>query len=153
VHYSSLQDIARELRVRPLPLSRLTSNICVLDKGGKRVNMGLDLKSGARDQKVLGYSRKNPAGYWEFSSKAVDLIKDFVEKFPQFVAMLDQKNSEMMSIYDFDWVEDKNKEFERMKEWRAVHKIKQMEKTSFETEELEEVRRMMCCALILIFNL
>jgi 5'-3' exoribonuclease 1 len=153
VHYSSLQDIARELRVRPLPLSRLTSNICVLDKGGKRVNMGLDLKSGARDQKVLGYSRKNPAGYWEFSSKAVELIKDFVEKFPQFVAMLDQKNSEMMSIYDFDWVEDKNKECERMKEWRAVHKIKQMEKTSFETEELEEVRRMMCCALILFSNL
>lgn len=53
----------------------------------QRVNIGLNLKFEARGQKVLGYSRKGDGG-WEYSQRAVDLIQEYRERFPEVAQAL-----------------------------------------------------------------
>lgn len=57
-------------------VSRITSSFMVLISNGKKENVGLSLKFEAKALKVIDYSRKNDR-FWEFSQKAVDLIKDY----------------------------------------------------------------------------
>lgn len=48
----------------------------VLTSDNQKINLGLSLKFEAKALKVIGYSRKNDR-YWEFSQKAIELIKEF----------------------------------------------------------------------------
>ncbi|EPX71292.1 exonuclease II Exo2 [Schizosaccharomyces octosporus yFS286] len=73
--------VAKMLNLHPLLLSKITSSY-LITVGNKRENIGLNLKFDARNQKVLGYSRKSGTG-WEFSDKAVTLIKEYMDTFPQ----------------------------------------------------------------------
>jgi hypothetical protein len=57
-------------------LSRITSSFLVITNSNQKVNLGLSLKFEAKSLKVVGYSRKNER-YWEFSQKAIDLIKAY----------------------------------------------------------------------------
>lgn len=56
-------------------LSKITASMMVL-AGGQKTNIGLSLKFEAKGLKVIGYSRKN-GRFWEFSEKAIELIKDY----------------------------------------------------------------------------
>ncbi|KAJ5134520.1 5'-3' exoribonuclease [Penicillium atrosanguineum] len=82
--YMPSYAVARSLRLNPLVLAKITSSFSV-DVDGQRVNLGLNLKFEARKQKVLGYSRRGDSG-WEFSQKAVDLLQQYMIKFPEFFA-------------------------------------------------------------------
>ena len=75
-----------------LALSKICSSLLVLFND-QRVNIGLNLKFEAKGQKVLGYSRKGDAG-WEYSQKAVDLIQEYREKFPEVAQALTRKGGE-----------------------------------------------------------
>lgn len=48
----------------------------VLTSDHQKNNLGLSIKFEAKSLKVIDYSRKN-ARYWEFSEKAVDLIREY----------------------------------------------------------------------------
>jgi 5'-3' exoribonuclease 1 len=48
----------------------------VLTSDHQKNNLGLSIKFEAKSLKVVDYSRKN-ARYWEFSEKAVDLIREY----------------------------------------------------------------------------
>lgn len=63
----------------PLTLSKITSSLLLFGPQGK-VNAGLNLKFDAKNQKVLGYSRKTDAG-WEFSNTAIELIAAYKVRF------------------------------------------------------------------------
>ena len=57
-------------------LSKITSSFMVITSDGHKTNLGLSLKFEAKALKVIDYSRK--AGrYWEFSQKAIDLIREY----------------------------------------------------------------------------
>lgn len=73
-----------------LALSKLTSSMMV-SLGESKTNIGLNLKFEAKSQKVLGYSRKGDAG-WEFSMKAIELIKEYNARFPEVSEALENKN-------------------------------------------------------------
>lgn len=76
-----------------LTLSKITSSLLlVAPTGESRINVGLNLKFEAKQQKVLGYSRKTESG-WEFSEKAVELIREYKERFPEVIRMLDTNKS------------------------------------------------------------
>lgn len=82
--YTPSYAVAKALQLNALALSKLTSSFSVrLDDS--RVNLGLNLKFEAKKLKVLGYSRRGDTG-WEFSRSAVDLIQQYMVKFPQFIA-------------------------------------------------------------------
>lgn len=67
--------LSRTLGMSGLSLSKITSSLMLWGPESK-LNAGLNLKFEAKSQKVLGYSRKTDNG-WEFSNKAVDLIRDY----------------------------------------------------------------------------
>lgn len=82
-------DISKHLHIHPLLLSRITTTFFIIDDFGKnssRANIGLELKFETRRQKALGYTRKQGGNskIWEFSPLAIDLIKNYREKFPRF---------------------------------------------------------------------
>ena len=57
-------------------LSKVTSSFMVLTSDNAKINLGLSLKFEAKALKVIGYSRKE-GKFWEFSEKAIDLIRDY----------------------------------------------------------------------------
>lgn len=91
VQYTPSYAVANELNLDPLVLSKLTSSLTVQDKGLQRINLGLNLKFEAKQLKVVGYTRKSRNGQWEFSNRAVDLIKAYIDAFPQFIQLLHSK--------------------------------------------------------------
>lgn len=58
-----------------LTLSKITSSV-IIEHGGPRINIGLNLKFEAKGQKVIGYTRKGDGG-WEYSEKAIELIQEY----------------------------------------------------------------------------
>ena len=76
-------EVSKRLKLNPLLLSKLTSTFTIEDKGGKRMNIGLELKFEGRKQKVLGFTRKQNVNskIWEFSPLAIKLINDYRTKF------------------------------------------------------------------------
>jgi 5'-3' exoribonuclease 1 len=78
--------VARDLQLNALALAKITSAYTV-QVDDTRVNLGLNLKFEAKKLKVLGYSRKGESG-WEFSRAAVDLLTQYMTKFPEFIAAL-----------------------------------------------------------------
>lgn len=57
-------------------LSKITSSFMVITSDNQKTNLGLSLKFEAKALKVIDYSRKE-GRHWEFSQKAVDLIKEY----------------------------------------------------------------------------
>lgn len=87
IRYLPSYEVGKLLGINGLVLSKLTGSFMVRDKGGSKVNIGLDLKFDVRRLKVLGYSRKNQK-FWEYSHLAIDLIKEYRSKFPKTFAQL-----------------------------------------------------------------
>jgi hypothetical protein len=57
-------------------VGKITSSFMVITSNGQKNNIGLSLKFEAKALKVIDYSRKE-GRYWEFSEKAVELIRDY----------------------------------------------------------------------------
>lgn len=82
--YTPSFTVAKNLELSPLALSKITSAFHVL-LDDARLNLGLNLKFESRKLKVLGYSRRGPTG-WEFSQKAIELVQQYMIRFPDFIA-------------------------------------------------------------------
>ena len=90
--------VATLVDMKPLPLSKIMSSFTVVVEGTTRLNLGLSLKFEARRQKVLGYSRKVAEG-WQFSNKALALIREYKTKFPEFIKALDKNPHKGMNVF------------------------------------------------------
>lgn len=62
-------------------VAKITSSFMVITSNGQKNNLGLSLKFDAKALKVIDYSRKE-GRFWEFSEKAVELIRDYKVLFP-----------------------------------------------------------------------
>lgn len=82
--YTPSFAVAKMLQLNPLVLSKITSSFQVL-LDDSRLNLGLNLKFEAKKLKVLGYSRRGTTG-WEFSQKAIELVQQYMIRFPEFIA-------------------------------------------------------------------
>jgi 5'-3' exoribonuclease 1 len=134
--YMPSYAIARSLRLNPLVLAKITSSFSV-DIEGSRVNLGLNLKFEAKKQKVLGYSRRGESG-WEFSSKAVDLLQQYMIRFPDFIAGI-QRNPQKdrytpTDFYPEDIAMVKMKE---IRDWLKSIEAKNFERVPLEAEQLD----------------
>jgi hypothetical protein len=73
---------AEIIRISPRALSRITSSFMVMVGHDKqKINLGLSLKFEAKSLKVVDYTRKD-GRHWEYSEKAVELIKEYKVRFP-----------------------------------------------------------------------
>ncbi|OCK82120.1 5'-3' exoribonuclease 1, partial [Lepidopterella palustris CBS 459.81] len=134
--YTPSFAVARMLHLNPLVLSKLTSSFSV-NSSGLRLNLGLNLKFEAKKLKVLGYSRRGDTG-WEYSQKAVQLIQQYMIKFPDFIAGI-MKNPKGDIYQDTDFypeaiARDKMKEIGA---WLKSIESKNFEKVPLEAEQLD----------------
>lgn len=86
-------EISKHLHIHPLLLSRITTAFVIIDdfgRSGGKANVGLELKFEGKRLKALGYTRKQGGAskIWEFSPLAIDLIKAYNKKFPNFFEKL-----------------------------------------------------------------
>lgn len=74
--YFPSHKVGEMVRLSGRALSKITSSFMVLTNDGHKNNLGLSLKFEGKGLKVIDYSRKNDR-FWEFSEKAVDLIREY----------------------------------------------------------------------------
>lgn len=128
--------IARSLRLNPLVLAKITSSFSV-DVGGQRQNLGLNLKFEAKKQKVLGYSRRGDSG-WEFSPKAVELLQQYMIKFPEFIAGI-QKNpqKDRYAPTDFYAEDIALAKIKEIRDWLKAIEAKAFERVPLDADQLD----------------
>ena len=135
--YTPSYQVARMLHLHPLVLSKLTSAFNVTSSGLK-LNLGLNLKFEAKKQKVLGYSRKTESG-WEYSPKSIDLLRQYMTKFPEFIARI-AANPTGDGWEDTAFYPDPQEAKIKMKEigqWLKTVETKAFEKVPLEAEQLD----------------
>ena len=135
MQYTPSFAVAKTLGLNPLVLSKITSSFqVVLDDS--RVNLGLNLKFEAKKLKVLGYSRKTSG--WEFSEKAVELIQQYMIKFPEFIAGI-QRNSQgnIYNATDFYPQPEAKDRIKVIQAWLKEIETKSFEKVPLDAEQLD----------------
>ena len=134
--YTPSFAVARMLGLNPLVLSKITSAFHVVLEEGK-VNLGLNLKFEAKQMKVLGYSRKGNTG-WEFSEKAIQLLQQYMMKFPDFIAAI-QRNPQgnIYSASEFYPEESAQAKIKEIQAWLKSIESKSFEKVPLEAEQLD----------------
>jgi 5'-3' exoribonuclease 1 len=101
------------------------------------VNLGLNLKFEAKKLKVLGYSRRGDSG-WEFSEKAIQLVRQYLVKFPDFIAAVQARPKG--DIYVATDLYPENEALGKIKEiqaWLKEIESKSFEKVSLDAEQLD----------------
>lgn len=129
--YTPSFAVAKMLGLNPLVLSKITSAFQVIVDDTK-VNLGLNLKFEAKGLKVLGYSRKAASG-WEFSQKAIQLLQQYMVKFPEFIAGI-QRNPQSREYVASDFY-PKSEAKARINEIQAW--LKEIQSKSFEKVPLD----------------
>ncbi|KAI9841257.1 MAG: hypothetical protein M1838_003656 [Thelocarpon superellum] len=134
--YTPSYAVARMLSLNPLVLSKVTSSFSVM-MDGSRLNLGLNLKFEAKKQKVLGYSRRSPSG-WEFSQKAIDLVAQYMVRFPEFIAGI-QRNpqGDVYAPTDFYPSAMAAAKMKEIQAWLKSVESKGFEKVPLEAEQLD----------------
>ena len=128
--------VARQLNMPPLALSKLTSAFNVTSSGLK-LNLGLNMKFEAKKLKVLGYSRKSPNG-WEFSQKAVNLLQQYMIKFPEFIAaIINNPTGDGWQDTDFYGPEVAKQKVKEIGSWLKEFQTKSFEKVPLDAEQLD----------------
>lgn len=134
--YTPSFAVAKMLSLNPLALSKITSSFQV-SSGSLKLNLGLNLKFESKKLKVLGYSRRSAAG-WEFSQKAINLITQYMVKFPEFIAGL-QRNPQGNLYEDTDFYPPETA-VQKMKEigqWLKSAEAKNLEKVPLDADQLD----------------
>lgn len=136
--YTPSFAVAKQLRMHPLVLSKITSSYQVTNSAGLKLNLGLNLKFEARKLKVLGYSRKSTSG-WEFSAVAIKLIADYVVAFPDFFVAI-QKEPQRSETAETDLWKDPSVASQRIKDivaWLKKQETGKFERVPLEAEQLD----------------
>ncbi|GAA6013539.1 hypothetical protein JCM8202_000722 [Rhodotorula sphaerocarpa] len=136
--YTPSHQVSRRLGMSGLTLSKITSSLLlVAPTGESRINVGLNLKFEAKQQKVLGYSRKTESG-WEFSEKAISLIREYAATFPEVIRMLDTNKSDMTHAYDFFPRETAAERMKELTAWIKEKGVRDFEKVPLFSEQLDK---------------
>ncbi|GAA5821456.1 hypothetical protein JCM11251_004633 [Rhodosporidiobolus azoricus] len=136
IPYFPSYQVSRQCSLSGLALSKLTAML-MLYHGDTRVNVGLNLKFEARGQKVLGYSRKTENG-WEFSSRAVELVREYKQLFPEIIDTLNQNRGDATRATDFFAPNVVDQRMKQLVAWIKEKGVRDFEKVPLFSEQLEK---------------
>ncbi|KAM6490715.1 exonuclease II [Amanita muscaria] len=118
-------------------LSKIASSLMVIGLDGQKINLGLSLKFEAKALKVVNYSRKE-GRYWEFSQKAIDLIRDYKEKFPEVFLNLDRGGDEMARAANVFAAFDPERRIKEIQGWLKSKGVRDFEPVSLFCDQLSK---------------
>ncbi|RWS07877.1 exoribonuclease 1-like protein [Dinothrombium tinctorium] len=103
--------VAQKLNLNNHLVSRITGSIFVQrKKKNSKENIGLNLKFNSKNLEVPGYSKRKDE-QWLFSKKAIDLLQDYIDKFPfifeNLVNISDKDIFELHDLFPFKNAEEK----------------------------------------------
>lgn len=134
--YSPSYAVARMLNLNPLVLSKITASFSVM-LNDQRLNLGLNLKFEAKKLKVLGYSRRTPEG-WQFSLRAIELIQQYMIRFPEFIAGVQRKpQGDLYQATDFYPPEEAQTKLKEIQAWLKSIEAKHFERVPLDAEQLD----------------
>ncbi|XP_060573103.1 5'-3' exoribonuclease 1-like, partial [Ruditapes philippinarum] len=105
--YYSGYVVAQKVGISSHLLSRLTGTIYVTageaelareQANPHKVNVGLNLKFTKRGEEVPGYT-KNTEGQWTYSDKVVDVLSQYMDKFPEMFESISKSNKQHNDMY------------------------------------------------------
>ncbi|KAL4221730.1 5'-3' exoribonuclease 1 [Mactra antiquata] len=92
--------VAQKIGISSHLVSRLTGTIYITageaelareQQNPHKVNIGLNLKFTKRGEEVPGYT-KNVDGQWQYSMKTVDILNEYMKKFPEMFEIISKSN-------------------------------------------------------------
>ncbi|KAF7403530.1 hypothetical protein HZH68_006324 [Vespula germanica] len=90
IQYIYGSTAAQRLGISSHLLSRITGTIYIMQNNiNEIINVGLNLKFNKKNEEIPGYTKKEN-GQWLYSTKAVDLIRDYMAKCPSLFERLAQ---------------------------------------------------------------
>ena len=134
--YTPSFAVAKKLGLNPLALSKITSSFTV-NTASLRLNLGLNLKFESKKLKVLGYSRRDDSG-WAFSQKAIELIQQYMIKFPEFIAGV-QRNPQGREYSDTDFysTDVATQKMKEIGQWLKSIEAKSFERVTLDADQLD----------------
>ena len=134
--YHPAPIVSKVIGMSGLCLSKLTSSFTVV-LDDERINLGLNLKFEGKRMKVLGYTRRSQSG-WEYSEKALTLLRDYKKNFPEFIAQLERKaKSDMFLAEDFYPASEAKNKIKAIRSWLKSVETKSFERVPLEAQELD----------------
>ncbi|THV06390.1 hypothetical protein K435DRAFT_645537 [Dendrothele bispora CBS 962.96] len=136
IYYPSFRA-AEMLGMTGRALSKITSSFMVLTSDHSKNNLGLSLKFEAKSLKVIDYSKKD-GRVWEFSEKAIDLIREYKEKFPEIFRCLDRSGDAMATAADVLSGSDPDGRVREIKSWLKNKGVRDFEPVSLFCDQLSK---------------
>ncbi|KXN84037.1 5'-3' exoribonuclease 1 [Leucoagaricus sp. SymC.cos] len=133
---------ANLLRITPRALSRITSSFTISIGQEQKTNIGLDMKFEAKAFKVLEYTQK-PARHWEYSEKAIELVKDYKVTFPEIFERLDHDNDIIVSVTDVFQSLEPQRRLQDVRNWLKERGIRDFEPVPLLYDQLPRVRSLL----------
>ncbi|KAF8648106.1 hypothetical protein AX16_006403 [Volvariella volvacea WC 439] len=118
-------------------LSKITSSFMVLGQDEQKTNWGLNLKFDAKALKVINYSRKDGQS-WEFSEKAIELVREYKANFPEVFRCLDGRWDVMPKIEEIFIRGDAEARAEQLEAWLKSKGVHDFRRVSLFCDQLEE---------------
>ncbi|TFK65107.1 hypothetical protein BDN72DRAFT_773795 [Pluteus cervinus] len=129
---------ADRLGISGRALSKITSSFMVVNSDNQKTNLGLSLKFEAKALKVIDYSRKQNTKYWEFSEKAIQLIKEYKESFPEVFRSLDKGGDAFTHVDEVFTGNDAEARLRDVKAWLKQKGIRDFEPVSLFCDQLSK---------------
>ncbi|KAL4244297.1 5'-3' exoribonuclease 1 [Abortiporus biennis] len=129
---------AEMLGINGMAVAKITSSFMVITSEGRKENLGLSLKFDAKGLKVIDYSRKD-GRHWEFSEKAVSLLREYKEKYPEVLQAASYSGDAMARASEvFRNVNDPDKKVKEVKAWLASKGVRALEPVSLFCDQLRK---------------
>ncbi|KAG2018391.1 exonuclease II [Coprinopsis cinerea AmutBmut pab1-1] len=118
-------------------LGKITSSFLVLTSDEQKTNLGLSLKFEAKSMKVIDYSRKDGRN-WEYSEKAVELIREYKAAFPEVFASLDNGGDAIARATDIFPEAEADARVKEIKAWLKTKGVRDFEPVSLFCDQLSK---------------
>ncbi|KAF9534015.1 hypothetical protein CPB83DRAFT_757128 [Crepidotus variabilis] len=116
-------------------LGKILSSFMVITSDGQKTNLGLSLKFEAKALKVIDYSRKD-GRTWDYSQKALDLIKEYKVAFPDLFRMLEHSGDAMIKATELFTGSDPDGRVKDVKAWLKQKGVRDFEPVSLFCDQL-----------------
>ncbi|KAJ3505765.1 hypothetical protein NLJ89_g7245 [Agrocybe chaxingu] len=118
-------------------LGKITSSFMVITSDNQKSNLGLCLKFEAKALKVIDYSRKE-GRTWDYSEKAIALIREYKETFPEVFRILDGNGDAMAKASHIFPGSDPDGKVKEIKQWLKAKGVRDFEPVSLFCDQLNK---------------